>query len=95
MREINIPIPNIEEDESVTIEVSIGKENKQLFFRLEPINLKPNQADTILTDNSLSSIERVEKLKKVIESYDKGWELIQIFAPLEKTDNIHILYRKK
>ena len=95
MREINIPIPNIEENELVTIEVSLGKENKKLLFRLEPINLETSQSDTSLVNNNLSALERIENLKKVIESYDKGWELIQIFAPLEKTNYIHILYRKK
>jgi len=94
MREINIPIPNIEDNEQVAIEVTLGKKNKKLFFRLEPVALELNQIDMELINKDLDSIYRVEKLKKVIESYDKSWELIQIFAPLEKTRNIHILYRK-
>jgi hypothetical protein len=95
MREINIPIPNITDNEQVAIEVVLDKKNIKLFFRLEPVALDINQIDMELINKNLGSVYRVEKLKKVIENYDKSWELIQIFAPLEKTGNIHILYRKK
>jgi len=95
MREINIPIPNIEDNEQVAIEVVLDKKNIKLFFRLEPVSFDIDQIDMELINKNLGSVYRVEKLKKVIENYDKSWELIQIFAPLEKTGNIHILYRKK
>ena len=95
MREINIPIPNIEDNEPVVIEVTLGKKNKKLFFRLEPVAIELNQINIELINKNLDSIYRVGKLKKVIENYDKSWKLIQFFAPLEKTGNIHILYRKK
>ncbi len=95
MREINIPLPNIEDNEPVVIEVTIGKKNKKLFFRFEPVAIELNQINIKLINKNLDSAYRVEELKKVIENYDKSWELIQIFAPLEKTGNIHILYRKK
>ena len=91
---VNIPLPNISDDEQIDIEVSIGKKKKRQYFRLESVSLDLNSSDEKSIEKELSSSEKIERLKKVIENYDKNWELIQIFAPLKKSFNIHILYRK-
>jgi len=95
MREINIPLPDINNDDQVKIEVSVGDRKQKHYFRLESIPWEANISNKKNTKDELSSLERINILKKAIENYDKSWELIQIFAPLEKSLNIHILYRKK
>ncbi|MEN8118998.1 MAG: hypothetical protein ABFS35_01565 [Bacteroidota bacterium] len=95
MREINIPLPNINDEDHVEIEISVGKQDRKHYYRLESVPWETDLTRSKSIKKELSSSERVEKLKKAIESYDKSWELIQIFAPLEKSLNIHILYRKK
>ncbi|RLD79579.1 MAG: hypothetical protein DRJ10_08650 [Bacteroidetes bacterium] len=95
MREINIPLPNISDDEQVEIEVSVDDRKRKYYFRLESIPWEANKKNKKNDKSELSSSERIGILKKAIENYDKSWELIQIFAPLEKSLNIHILYRKK
>jgi len=94
MREINIPLPKINDNENVEIEVSVGKREQKHFYRLESIPWETNEKSKTVK-KELNSSERIERLKKAIENYDKNWELIQIFAPLEKSLNIHILYRRK
>ena len=95
MREINIPIPNINDDDHVEIEISVGKQNQKHYYRLESVPWEEDSGLGKTEEKELSSSQRIEILKKAIETYDKNWELIQIFAPLEKSLNIHILYRKK
>ena len=96
MRELSIPLPNIDDDDQIHIEVSVGNKKQKHYFRLESIPWEANNENKRKSKNEeLSSEERIDILKKAIENYDKSWELIQIFAPLEKSLNIHILYRKK
>ena len=95
MREINIPLPNINDDEKVEIEVSVGIKKQKHYFRLESLPWETNPSSKKNMEKELNSLERIDRLKKAIDKYDKSWELIQIFAPLEKSLNIHILYRKK
>ena len=101
MREINIPLPNLDDEDNVDIEVSVGSHEKKYSYRLESIpwdpeaDTEPESQKSNRQKKEMNSSERIDRLKKVIKNYDKNWELIQIFAPLEKSLNIHILYRKK
>ncbi len=95
MREINIPLANINDDDHVDIEISVGNQKQKHFYRLESVPWEKDSDNRKLEKKELSSSKRIEILKKAIETYDKNWELIQIFAPLKKSLNIHMLYRKK
>ena len=46
-------------------------------------------------DDVSASLARIYRLKRSIESYDKNWELIQIFTPNENAQHIQVLYRKR
>jgi len=50
---------------------------------------------SIADDDVSASLARIYRLKRSIESYDKDWELIQIFTPSENAQHIQVLYRKK
>ncbi len=95
MREINIPLPNMNDDDQVEIELLVGKRKEKHYYRLESVPWEKDSDHIETEKKENSSAERIESLKKAIKNYDKNWELIQIFAPLEKSLNIHILYKKK
>lgn len=92
MRESNIPLPNISDNDHVEIEVSVGSRKQKHYYRLESV---PWKKDSDKEKKELSSSERIEILKKAIENYDKNRELIQIFASLEKSLNVQNSLQKK
>ena len=50
---------------------------------------------SIADDDVSASLARIYRLKRAIEGYDKDWELIQIYTPLENARYIQVLYRKR
>jgi len=95
MKEICIPIPYLREKEIANVEVSLAGKKIRYNFRVESFPWEVSEEFSKLTDPLERSLARIYKLKSAIESYDKEWELIQIFNPDENADHIHVLYRKK
>jgi len=95
MNELCVPVPGITENEVAEVTVSIKGKKIKYEFRIEsfPWDTEKTLADT--KDPLVISLGRIYQLKLAIESYDKNWELIQIFNPTEGSDHIHVLYRKK
>ncbi len=95
MKEICVPIPDITEDEIAEVVVSVRGRRMKYSYRVESF---PWETDKNLQDyndiQSLSSV-RIHDLRKHIESYNKEWELVQIYNPSEDSRHIHVLYRKK
>lgn len=95
MKELCVPIPHFGEKEIAEINLIVGKQKLTYEFRVEsfPWDVKDelNTKDDTLT----RSLARITRLKSAIESYDKEWELIQIFTPNENARYIQVLYRKK
>lgn len=46
-------------------------------------------------DGENNTISGAEMLKKVVDAYDTGWELIQIFNTSESRNCVYALYREK
>lgn len=95
MNQINLPIPSIKNDEPVEINMFVGKERKELHFKVVPFVWEVEDELSSQKDSTSVSLARISRLKKSIENYDKAWELLQIFAPLENSKFIQVLYRKK
>jgi hypothetical protein len=95
MKEICIPIPYLKEQEIAEVEVSLAGQRLRYSFRVESFPWEINDEFSLLTDPLERSLARIYKLKNAIESYDKEWELIQIFNPDGNADHIHVLYRRK
>jgi hypothetical protein len=95
MNELCVPVPKITEDDVAEVTVSIKDQKIKYEFRIEsfPWETEETLADT--KDPLAISLGKIYKLKQTIESYDKNWELIQIFNPTEGSDHVHVLYRKK
>jgi len=95
MREINLPLPVLFENEQVEINIKIGNNRKKKFFKIESFQWDSEDELSNMSDSTSIALARISRLKKCIESHDKSWELIQIFAPLEKSEFIRVLYQKK
>lgn len=95
MREICIPIPYLKEKEIADVEVTLAGKKLHYNFRVESFPWELGDEFASLTDPLERSLARIYKLKTAIESYDKDWELIQIFNPDGQANHIHVLYRKK
>jgi len=95
MKQINLPLPYIKDDEPVEISMLVGKEKKEVYFKVVPFMWEDEDELSGGKDSTSISLARISRLKKSIENYDKSWELLQIFAPLENSKFIQVLYRKK
>jgi len=84
MSEITIQIPSLREvKQMIEIEVKINGERKRFNYRVETFKWEENREPE----------ERIDNLKKMIESYDRKWRLIQIGNPYE--DIIPIMFRER
>jgi len=95
MREISLPMPLVHKNEKVEIKVIIGNKRKVQNYKIESFQWELKDELSKGKDATTKSLARITRLKNSIETYDKSWELIQIFAPLENSEYIRVLYRKK
>jgi hypothetical protein len=95
MKELCIPIPYLMENEIAEVEVNLKGRKLKYDFRVESFPWEAEDEFSSLTDPIERSLARIYRLKRAIESYNKNWELIQIFNPGENADHVHVLYRKK
>jgi hypothetical protein len=95
MRELCIPIPDFEENQIAEIQLTVGGKKAQYNFKVESFPWDVVDELTTLKDKTTISLARIQRLKNAIESYDKNWELIEIFTPAENSKYIQVLYRKR
>ena len=95
MKEISIPIPDITENDTADVEVNVKGRKLKYKFRVVSFPWEEDNELPDIKDPLSRSLARIYRLKERIESYDKNWELIQIYKPSKSADHIHILYRKK
>ena len=87
MKDVNIPLPDFLDQQIAEIEVKINGKKRQYNFRVESFRWEP--------DGEEWTVERkVRKLGEEIESYNKSWELIQIFRPKENSKFVQALFRQ-
>jgi len=95
MKDLCIPIPHFGEDQIAEVEVTVAGKKTAFHFRVESFPWGNDETVEMSMSESDKSLARIYKLKSSIENYDKNWELIQIFTPLENAKFIQILYRKR
>ncbi|HJX71897.1 MAG TPA: hypothetical protein VJ346_08095 [Bacteroidales bacterium] len=95
MNELSVPIIGMKENDVAEVTVSIKGRKIRYDFRIESFPWEADETLTSTKDPLVISLGRIYRLKQAIESYDKNWELIQIFNPTEGSDHVHVLYRKK
>jgi len=95
MNELCVPVSGITENDVAEVTVSIKGKKIKYEFRIESFPWETEETLTETKDPLAISLGKIYRLKLAIESYDKNWELIQIFNPTEGSDHVHVLYRKK
>ena len=95
MKDLCVPVPNFGEDEIADIELRVGDKKVRYSFRVESFPWEVEDELSIADDDVSASLARIYRLKRSIESYDRDWELIQIFTPSENAQHIQVLYRKR
>ncbi len=88
MKDINIPLPDFIEKQIAEIEVTINGKKRRYNFRVESFQWEPAAEKWTVG-------QKIERLREKIESYDKSWELIQIFKPKEDSKFVQVLFREK
>ncbi len=95
MNELCVPVMGITENDVAEVTVSVKGKKIKYEFRIESFPWETDETITETKDPLVISLGKIYRLKHAIESYDKHWELIQIFNPTEGSDHVHVLYRKK
>jgi len=95
MRELCIPIPGFNSDQSAEIKLKIGKEEIGYDFKVVSFPWDIEDELSVERDELSKSLARITRLKTAINEYSQKWELIQIFNPAEDASFIQVLYRKK
>ncbi len=95
MNELCVPVSGITENDVAEVTVSIKGKKIKYEFRIESFPWETEETLSDTKDPLAISLGKIYRLKLAIESYDKNWELIQIFNPTEGSDHVHVLYRKK
>ena len=95
MRELCVPIPHFGEEQSAEILLKVGE--KQMSYNFRVVSFPWDVKDEFSNDDDeiTRSLARITRLKSSIKNYNRDWELIQIFTPLEDAKNIQVLYRKR
>lgn len=84
MKEICVNVPELEADQTIEVEIRVKGKNQQLLYRVEAFDLSK-------AGDPMSS--RVDQLRILIQSYDPGWELVQIGIP--EAETIPVMFRQK
>ncbi|MCD6566325.1 MAG: hypothetical protein J7K53_10325 [Bacteroidales bacterium] len=95
MRELCVPIPGFNSDQSAEIKLKIGKEKISYDFKVVSFPWDIEDELSVERDELSKSLARITRLKTAINDYSQEWELIQIFNPAEDASFIQVLYRKK
>ena len=94
MKDLCVPIPDFKEDQIADVEITTGGKKFKYNFRVESFPWDVEDELSVADDNISRSLARIARLKQSIESYDSGWQLIQIFNPSENSKHIQVLYRR-
>jgi hypothetical protein len=95
MKDLCVPVPNFGEDQIASIILKVGDEEIEYNFRVVSFPWDIEDELTDKEDELHNSLARIIRLKNSIENYDKEWELVQIYTPLENAKFIQVLYRKR
>lgn len=94
MNDICVPIPRIPKTSQAEVEVKVAGRSRSFNYRIESFNWLP--VDDVAA-NALEKVRtnRISYLKRSIENYEKGWELVQIYNPGPHDKHIQVLFRQK
>jgi hypothetical protein len=83
MTPISIQLPPIEAEGYVDVDVTVNGKRKEFKFRVAVFEW---------SDWQKPSEPRAEAVRRMVASYDKNWQLLQIGSPTDKT--IPLMFRR-
>lgn len=83
MQEVCIPLPRIEAQQTAEVIVNLAGRSQKMNYRLEAFKWADYNGN------------RIAKLRTQIESYDRNWELVQIFNPKPSDHSILVMFRQR
>ena len=95
MKELCVPVPALTGDDYAEITVLVKGKKIKYDYRIESFPWEVEDELSQTDDHLARSLARIYRLKQAIESYNKAWELIQIFNPTDSATHVQVLYRKK
>ena len=94
MRDICLPLKDVENDQPVEVIVNVAGESRKYNFRVETFDWSISEKEVAEHPFDIYTL-RIQKLREAIEKYDKNWEVIQIFDPGKDSDFVQALFRLK
>ncbi|MEL6443887.1 MAG: hypothetical protein AAF089_10520 [Bacteroidota bacterium] len=85
MAQVCIPIPPLQEGDTLDVEVIVNGERRLMQYRVEAVDIDP-------------SVNRAEALRLFIDAYEPGWRLINIGMPSGMADRktrIPVMFRQQ
>ncbi|MFO7446715.1 MAG: hypothetical protein R6W90_10130 [Ignavibacteriaceae bacterium] len=95
MTDLCIPVPQLGEQQIAEVIVKIGDRKSSFNFRVESFYWNGEDIPDKDHDYTFHTEIQIQKLKTLIESYDKNWELIQIFKPKPGAKYVQVLFRQR
>ena len=96
MQEVCIPLPRLNVQQAAEVAVSLEGRTRKLNYRVEAFDWGDTTSDMLAGESSRLQVgERIERLRHKIESYDRNWELIQIFNPKPRDNSILVMFRQR
>lgn len=95
MTDLCIPVPQLGEQQIAEVIVKVGDKKSAFNFRLESFNWNGEEIPDKDMEYSFHSEVQINKLRTLIEGYDKNWELIQIFKPKPGSKYVQVLFRQR
>ncbi len=83
MSMISIELPPVEAEKTIEVEVRVNGQRREYKYRVEVFQWK---------EWCVSGEQRAECLKRILSSYERGWELMQIGSP--SASEIPITFKK-
>ncbi len=94
MRDICLPLKDVENDQPVEVVVNVAGESRKYNFKVETFDWSITEEE--MADHPFDKYTlRIQKLRDAIEKYDKNWEVIQIFDPGRESNYVQALFRLK
>ena len=72
MKQICIPVPSLQNHQTVDVEVTVDGVSRHMNYRLESFDW---------AQEGLTTPHKIQRLRELIQGYDPGWELVQIGVP--------------
>lgn len=83
MNDICVPLPRLSEVTHAEVEVKIQGRLQSFNYRVESFAWRR------------SDQARIERLRKSIQGYERGWELVQIYNPGPRDRHVQVLFRQR